>query len=123
MTLVRWTLAVAVTILVGLAMCPAPGWAVGCCKCTACPPPRDAVFCTTGANNEGDCFETCEGCADPLMFDPAATCGVGAFAACVGAPAPVAPAPALGSRGLAIAAVLLVGAGFLRLARRTTRRP
>jgi hypothetical protein len=50
-------------------------------------------------------------------------CGVDRFAACgFELPPAVAPAPALGWRGLALATALLAGAGVVRLTRRRRTR-
>jgi hypothetical protein len=117
----RWPLAV--TLVLGLwfgLSYPSPVWAVGCCMCTGCSPPP-AVSCYDTAGDSGDCNEDCENC-ETQLFDAAGQCGVGAFAPCAAGPGAVAPAPALGWRGLAMAATALVGAGVIGLSRRRAAR-
>jgi hypothetical protein len=108
---------IGVVLGLGLAFSPRPGWAA-CCKCTACSPPP-AIQCTDAAVTVGACDDFCEGCSGSHIFQVEATCGVGAFADCFGAPE--AQAPALGSVGIGVAAAALLATGVILLARRARR--
>jgi hypothetical protein len=99
---------------------PGHAWAVGCCRCTLCSPPRPPVFCVDTAGDPGDCNETClPDCPGRQTFDDTAICGEEEFLDCLGASTQSAPAPALGWLGLALATGGLFTVGLLRGRRRT----
>ena len=117
MRTLQWLVVIAVLLGLGLAFNPRPGWAKGCCKCTGCSP-APAVRCYDSAGDSGDCNEDCDPCSS-YVFDDTATCGVGAFADCLAVQG--VQAPALGMRGIGLAAAALLAAGFILLARRARR--
>jgi hypothetical protein len=105
---------IAVLLGLGLASSPKAGWAEGCCKCWGCPS-GPAVRCLDTAGKDSDCYEACDDCPS-YAWDAGATCGVGAFADCLGTPE--VQAPTLGSTAVGLAAAALLAAGVILLARR-----